>query len=304
MISIVTTMYYSSLYLKDFYFRIKDTVERITNDYEIIFVNDGSPDKSLDIVLELQSSNNKIKIIDLSRNFGHHRAIMIGLKHSIGNYVFLIDCDLEERPEYLLQFWKEINESNDIDVIYGVQSKRKGKYFEKLTGYIFYKIYNILSGTKIHPNLCTIRLMTKRYVKALLLHSEYNLFLASLFEITGFNQASIVIEKNSNGKTTYTFKKKIKLFVDAVTSFSALPLELVFYIGFIISSITLTSIIYLLFKRIVYGTTIQPGWTSLIISIWFLCGMIIMFLGLIGIYILKIYLEVKKRPVGIIKNIY
>ncbi len=304
MISIVTTMYYSSPFLRDFYFRIKDTVEKITNDYEIIFVNDGSMDKSLDIVLELQSSNNKIKIIDLSRNFGHHKAIMIGLEHAIGDYVFLIDCDLEERPEYLLQFWREINESNNIDVIYGVQSKRKGKYFEKLTGYIFYKIYNILSGTKIDTNLCTIRLMTKRYVKALLLHSEYNLFLAGLFEITGFNQTSFVIEKSSNGKTTYTLNKRIKLFVDAVTSFSALPLELVFYIGLMISLITSMSIIYLLFKRIVYGTTIQSGWTSLIISIWFLCGMIIMFLGLIGIYILKIYLEVKKRPLGIIKNIY
>ena len=304
MISIVTTMYYSSLYLRDFYFRIKDTVEKITNDYEIIFVNDGSPDKSLDVVLELQSSNNKIKIIDLSRNFGHHKAIMIGLEHAIGDYVFLIDCDLEERPEYLLQFWREINESKDIDVIYGIQSKRKGKYFEKFTGYVFYKLFNILSGTKIHKNLCTIRLMTERYVKALLLHPEYNLYLAGLFEITGFNQTSIVIVKNSNSKTTYTLNKKIKLFVDAVTSFSALPLELIFYVGFFISLITSINIIYILFKRILYGTTIQSGWTSLIISIWFLGGMMIMFLGLIGIYILKIYLEVKKRPLGIIKNIY
>jgi putative glycosyltransferase len=304
MISIVTTMYYSSPYLNEFYLRLKNTVEKITNDYEIIFVNDGSLDKSLDSALELQNSDNKIKIIDLSKNFGHHRAIMIGLEHTVGDYVFLIDCDLEERPEYLLQFWEEINRSKDIDVVYGAQNIRKGRYFERLTGDIFYKIFNLLSETKINRNLCTIRLMTKRYVQALLLHPEYDLFLAGLFEITGFNQKSIVIEKHSKGKTTYTLNKKVKLFVDAVTSFSAFPLRLIFYIGFIICLITSMNVIHILYNKIVYGAAIEPGWTSLILSIWFLCGIIIMFMGVIGIYLSKIYIEVKRRPLGIIKKVY
>jgi putative glycosyltransferase len=304
MISIVTTMYYSSPYLKNFYLRVKNTVEKITNDYEIVFVNDGSLDESLDIVLELQNKDDKIKIIDLSRNFGHHRAIMIGLEHTVGDYVFLIDCDLEEKPECLLQFWREISSSNDIDVVYGVQNKRKGRFFEKISGDIFYKIFNLLSETKLNKNLCTIRLMTRRYVQALLLHPEYDLYLAGLFKITGFNQKSIVIEKSSRGKTTYTFNKKVKLFLDAITSFSAFPLKLIFYIGFLISLITSLYIIYTIYHKIVYGAAVEPGWTSLILSIWFLCGIIIMFMGVVGIYLSKIYVEVKRRPLGIIKKVY
>jgi putative glycosyltransferase len=304
MISIVTTMYYSSIYLKDFYLRVKNTVEEITNDYEVIFVNDGSLDQSLEIVLELQKSDNKIKIIDLSRNFGHHRAIMIGLEHAVGDYVFLIDCDLEEKPEYLLHFWEELNRSNYTDVVYGVQNKRKGRFFERISGDMFYNVFNLLSETKIDNNLCTIRLMTRRYVRALLLHPEYDLFLAGLFNITGFNQKPIVIEKFSKGKTTYTLNKKIKMFVDAVTSFSAFPLRLIFYIGFIISLVTSVTVLQTLYNKLVYGAAIEPGWTSLILSIWFLCGIIIMFMGVIGMYLSKIYIEVKRRPLGIIKKIY
>lgn len=304
MISIVTTMYYSSPYLKDFYLRVKDTVEKLTNDYEIIFVNDGSPDKSLDIALELQNNDNKIKVIDLSRNFGHHRAIMVGLEHTVGDYVFLIDCDLEERPEYLLQFWTELNRANNLDVVYGVQNNRKGGYFERLSGNIAYKIFNILSETKINENLCTIRLMTRRYVKALLMHPEYELNLGYIFQFTGFNQTPISIEKYSKGKTTYTLTKKVKLFVDAITSFSSFPLKLIFYFGFIISLIASMNLIYTLFRKIMFGEAVEPGWTSLILSIWFLCGIIIMFMGIVGLYISKIYNEVKRRPLGIIRKVY
>jgi putative glycosyltransferase len=304
MISIVTTMYYSAPYLKDFYLRVKSTVEKITNVYEIIFVNDGSLDKSLDIALELQNSDNNLKIIDLSRNFGHHRAIMIGLEHTVGDYVFLIDCDLEERPEDLLLFWNELNRSDDLDVVYGIQNERKGKFFERLTGDVFYKIFNLLSETKIDKNLCTVRLMTRKYVQALLLHPEYDLYLAGLFKITGFNQKSILIEKYDKGKTTYTLNKKVKLVVDAITSFSAFPLRLIFFTGFIISLMTSMNVIYTLFNKLVYGAAIEPGWTSLILSIWLLCGIIIMFMGVIGIYLSKIYIEVKRRPSGIIKKVY
>jgi putative glycosyltransferase len=304
MISIVTTMYYSSPYLKEFYLRVKSTVEKITNDYEMIFVNDGSPDNSLEVALELKNKDNKIKIVDLSKNFGHHRAILIGLEHAAGDYIFLLDCDLEEKPEYLLQFWKEINELSDTDLIYGVQNRRKGGFFEKISGSLFYKIFNTFSDTKINENVCTIRLMTRRFSRALLLHPEYDLFLEGLFQITGFKQKTIVIEKKDKGKTTYTFNKKMKMFINSIVSFSSYPLTLMFHIGFIISSITSIGILYELFRKLLLGDEIQAGWTSLILSIWLLCGIIIMFMGVIGIYLSKIYIEVKKRPLGIIRKIY
>ncbi|MCK5847885.1 MAG: glycosyltransferase family 2 protein, partial [Caldisericia bacterium] len=145
-ISVVTTMYYSSPYLKEFYKRIIEQIKLLTNNYEIIFVNDGSPDTSLEITKSLLKKDRHIKILDLSRNFGHHKAIMTGLAESNGDLVFLIDCDLEEEPELLSDFFLKMQTAS-CDVVYGIQEKRKGKWFEKLSGSLFYKCRNKLIGS-------------------------------------------------------------------------------------------------------------------------------------------------------------
>src|SRR5438105_104328 len=139
-LSIVTTMYYSSNYLLEFYNRTVSIVNELKLPYEFIFVDDGSPDESLFAALQLQNSDSNIKVIELSRNFGHQRAIMTGLQYASGDYVFLIDCDLEEAPELLKDFWQKIKEQTKVDVVYGVQIKRKGTWFERMSGRLFYKI--------------------------------------------------------------------------------------------------------------------------------------------------------------------
>ncbi|PQJ83337.1 glycosyltransferase family 2 protein [Aliivibrio sifiae] len=306
-LSIVTTVFKSSRFIDEFYNRISKSIEALllSNDCEIIFVNDGSPDDSLDKLKRLSEQDARIKVINLTRNFGHHAAIMAGLNHCVGKHIYLTDIDLEEPPECLVEFYREINEKHnmDADVIYGTQAIRSGKGLKKYGGKIFYRLFKSLSNVDIDDNVMTLRIMTSRYVSALLLHNEKELYLAGLFAITGFNQVARKVEKKSRGDTSYTALKRVRLFVQAIASFSSLPLVLCFYLGGTFSFLSFVYSFYLGI-RIFSGTYILEGWTSLIISIWFLSGIILMALGILGIYISKIFNEVKNRPTYLVKEIY
>ena len=222
-------MYYSASSLLDFYNRIKAEAIKVAPDsHEIILVNDGSPDESLSIAIDLAKIDPNLIIINLSRNFGHYKALLTGLKYANGEKIFLIDSDLEEEPEYLGKFYAEL-ELQKCDVIYGVQDKRKGKLFEKVSGLIFWKIFNFLSNISVPANHTTARLMRRAYVDALLLHEEREVFISGLWELTGFDQQPLTVKKLSISKSSYTLRKKLSLFVNAITSFSNLPLIAIFY---------------------------------------------------------------------------
>ncbi len=301
-LSIVTTMYYSAPYIEEFYTRISKSAKKITDNYEIIFVNDGSPDNSLETSLELQQNDKKVKIIDLSRNFGHHKAVMTGLANAEGGFIFYIDLDLEEYPELLELFWKELKQEKDTDVIFGVQKKRKGGIVEKLSGALFFDLFNFFSYTKIPKNLIMARLMTIRYVKNLIKHKERELVFAGLCAITGFRQKPIVVKKHSKGSTTYGLRKKINLAINFIASFSSKPLVFIFYLGLFITILSFVFVLFLAIKKIFFNVAV--GWTSLIASIWFVGGLTIFSIGIIGIYLSKIFIEVKQRPFTIIKEKY
>jgi len=301
-LSIVTTMYNSAPFLEEFYERVSRAAGKITEDFEIIFVNDGSPDNSLDIAVALHEKDSRVTIVDLSRNFGHHRAMMTGLEYASGEKVFLIDCDLEEEPELLDTFYEKLNKEG-CDVVYGVQESRKGGAFERISGNIFYTVFNRLSGIRMPHNLVTARLMSGRYVKSLLLYKERELFLAGLWHITGYQQEPIFIKKLSREGTNYSLRKKIALAINAITSFSDKPLIFIFYTGIIISSISALYILYLFSRKMFSGINVG-GWTSLIVSVWFLGGLTIFFIGVIGIYLSRIFVETKQRPYTIIRAVY
>ncbi|MDQ7085140.1 MAG: glycosyltransferase family 2 protein [Sulfurovum sp.] len=302
-LSIVTTLYQSSPYIEDFYNRISIEAQKITDDYEIIFVDDGSPDDSLSQILKLYNKDSKIKVIELSRNFGHHKAIMTGLSHVSGEFIFLIDVDLEEKPELLGIFWEELENSTNIDVIYGVQESRKGAWFERWSGTLFYKIFNFFSDISIPTNITTVRLTTKQYNDTLIQYQESELFAHGLFYHCGFKQKPLVFHKASTSPTTYTFKKKLALLIRSITSFSSKPLVYIFNIGFIITFISSLFIMKLFYNKLFYNIAFE-GWTSIIVSIWFFGGLIILSLGMIGIYLSQIFIETKHRPFSIIRNIY
>src|SRR5712671_1704276 len=168
-LSIVTTLYHSAPHLEEFFARSCTVAEKITASFEIIFVNDGSPDDSLKVALSLYSKDRRLKIVDLSRNFGHHKAMMTGLAQARGRLVFLVDSDLEEEPELLATFHEKLGETG-ADVIFGVQQERKGKLFERLSGSLYFTVFNWLSTHPVPPNHITARLMTRKYVAALLQH--------------------------------------------------------------------------------------------------------------------------------------
>lgn len=302
-LSIVSTLYQSAPYIKEFYERSTAAATRLAgDDYELILVNDGSPDNSLDIAVDLTNRDRHVVVVDLSRNFGHHKAIMTGLAHSVGENVFLIDSDLEEEPEWLISFDMQLK-NDRCDVVFGAQESRKGDFLERWSGQWFYLLFRFLTKLSLPADVATARLMTRRYVDALLLHKEREVFLAGLWHITGFDQRPQIIKKHHTSETTYTFRKKMSLLVNSVTSFSNAPLIGIFYFGISISSFALAYIVFLIFQWFSLERS-MVGWTSVIASIWLLGGLIISFIGVVGIYLSKIFSETKQRPYTIVRQIY
>jgi len=296
-------MYHSEHYIEEFYHRIIAAAESVTDDFELIFINDGSPDKSLMIAVSLHDKDRRVKVVDLSRNFGHHKAMMAGLKRATGDLVFLIDVDLEEQPELLIEFYEKFKQQKDFDVIYGVQNRRKGGVFEVFSGWLFYIIINWLSDVPIPKNYLTVRLMTRKYVTELVKYEESQFSFATLTELTGFDQKSVVVSKKTNRRTTYSLVRKLSIILNILTSSSVKPLYIMFYIGLLITLISFAYILNILFKAIFFGYGVQ-GWPSLMVSIWFLGGLISMFIGIIGLYISRIYLETKQRPYVHIRRVW
>jgi putative glycosyltransferase len=302
-LSIVATLYQSAPYIEEFYSRAKATARQLVGeDYEIILVNDGSPDLSLEFAVQLTKKDRHIVVVDLSRNFGHHKAMMTGLSFAKGDRIFLIDTDLEEEPEWLLSFDSQMSQDG-CDVVYGVQERRRGNWIEQLCGSWYYRIFRALTGVDQPDNIVTARLITKSYVAALISHRERELNIGGLWVTTGFFQSKQIVRKHSTSPTTYTLVRKVGHFVNAITSFSSVPLVITFYIGLLISFSAVLFIFFLVF-RFFFISTPPDGYTSLIASIWLFSGLIIFFIGLQGIYISKVFLEVKQRPYSIIKNIY
>lgn len=302
-LSIVATLYQSAPYIAAFHARASAAAQALVGDhYEIILVNDGSPDASLSLARELTERDARVSLVDLSRNFGHHKAMMTGLAYAGGERVFLIDSDLEEEPEWLAAFAQTM-ESAACDVVYGVQSSRRGRSFERWSGRLFYRLFRLFTGIAQPDNIVTARLMSRRFVQALLLHRERELNIGGLWIVTGFRQAQYEVTKHDSSPTTYSLSRKISHLVNAVTSFSSLPLVFTFYAGL---SISLSAGLYILYLVVRYfGLSAPPdGYTSLIASIWLFSGLIIFFLGVQGIYIAKIFSEVKQRPYTIVRQLY
>jgi putative glycosyltransferase len=302
-LSIVTTLYRSAAHLQEFYTRSKREAEKISEDYEIIFVNDGSPDNSLELAISLYECDPHVKVYDLSRNFGHHKAMMTGLRQAQGKLIFLIDSDLEEEPELFSAFYEKFKSHQTADVVYGVQEQRKGSLFEQLSGEIFYSIFNKLSAHPIPRNLVVARLMSRRYVDALISHEENELIIAGLFASTGFEQIPYTIHKYDTSKTTYNFAKKVDYMVKSITSFSSKPLVYIAYLGGLIVMLSFVYILYLLILYVSRGT-VPEGYTSLIVSIWLIGGLMIFSLGIVAIYLSVIFTEIKHRPFSIIRQRY
>jgi putative glycosyltransferase len=293
-LSIVATLYRSAASVAEFCSRAMAEADAISDDVEMILVNDGSPDDSLARALALQAADHRLVVLDLARNFGHHKAMMTGLAHARGDLVFLIDSDLEEPPELLARFYQEMTAGN-WDVVYGVQARRRGGWFERASGAAFFRLVDMLSDQPLPRNLVTARLMRQGYVRALVAHRDRAAEMSYLWALTGFRQHAMQVEKLSLSPTTYSLSRKIGMAIRHITTTSTRLLYLVLYFGATISALSTLFIVYLLMRYLAHGIGVD-GYTSLIVSVWFFGGATVLILGIIGIYIATILAEVKPRP--------
>jgi putative glycosyltransferase len=301
-LSIVATLYRSSEHLEEFHRRISAAASSVAADYEVVLVNDGSPDDSLEVARRLLSRDPRVRIIDLARNFGHHKAMMTGLAHTRGDRVLLIDSDLEEDPELLAAFNRRMQESG-ADVVYGVQASRRGGFIERAGGWIFFKVFNLLSDIPIPENVLTVRLMARDYVSALVAHRERQIVIAGLWALTGFRQVPYPVTKHASASTSYSLAHKAAILANAVTSFSDRPLVFIFYLGLMISGLASVAATVLIVRRLFFGVMLA-GWASLIVSVWLLGGLTLFCLGVIGVYLSKVFIETKQRPYTIVRHVY
>jgi putative glycosyltransferase len=303
-LSIVSTMYRSRAFLERFLSECLRAVDEIgCTDFEIILVNDGSPDDSVQYAIERRADIPELVVVDLSRNFGHHYAMQAGLQHARGELVFLIDCDLEVSPLTLSEFKRKLD-ATGCDMVYGYQETRKGGVFEKASGGFFYTTFNMLSDVKIPENLATERIMTRRYVDALLRLGDRNLFLGGMMSWTGFEQVGLPLaKKQREGKSSYTLLRRIHLMVNAVSSFSALPLVWLFNVGLMITSASFLYLFYLLARKVFFDDA-MIGFTSMMALMALSLGVMTTGMGIIGIYLGKVFTQVQNRPTYIVKDIH
>ena len=274
----------------------------IDEDIEIIFIDDGSSDGSTELLKNICQSHPFVKLIIFSRNFGHQIAITSGLDFASGDAVIIMDSDLQDPPEVALDLIKKWKEG--YEVVYAKRRTRKDTLFKKTTANLFYKLLNVLSDIKIPENTGDFRLMDKKVVEEMKKCKEKSRFMRGLTSFIGFKQTSVLFDRNKRfkGKTHYSIKKMVKFALDGIVGFSMTPLRIISYFGFFIIFLSFLGIVYTLFMKFFSLKTAVSAWTLVIMAIFFIGGVQMIMLGIIGEYIGRIYKETQNRPLYIIKD--
>ncbi len=303
-VSLVIPMYYEEEVAEKCYERVTENLKKLQNyEYEIIFVNDGSKDKTLEILEKIAKQDEQVKVVSFSRNFGHQCAVTAGLKYVTGDAIVIIDADLQDPPELIpemLKLWEEGNE-----VIYGKRKTREGESkFKLLTAKLFYNTLNALSDVDIPKDTGDFRLVDKKVVEVINSLPEHNKFLRGLFSWVGFKQKEFEYERKERaaGKTKYPLKKMLKLALDGIISFSTKPLKLVGGLGILAIMISVVILLYSILSFLFRWNNLTAGWTSIMVTVTFFSGTILISLWMIGEYIARIYDETKARPQYIIER--
>lgn len=300
-LSIVSPVYKSEEFLDQLVERISLAAERISSDYEIILVDDCSPDNSWNKITELCAKNKNVVGIQLSRNFGQHYAITAGLDHTRGEWVVVMDCDLQDLPEEIVNLYEETK--TGYEIVLARRSNRKDKFSQKLFSFLFYKFLNYLTGIKHDEKVANFGIYHHKVIQSIISMRENVRYFPIMVKWVGFNVSYVNVEHASrDGETSYVLKKRINIALDVILSYSDKPLKIFVKVGMLISLISIVISLYY-FIEWSLGHTIVLGYTSLIISIWFLAGIMLAALGIIGLYVGKTFQDVKKRPIYVINNI-
>ena len=299
-VSVVAPVYDEEILLPEFYRRVTAALEQLAVPFELILVNDGSHDSSGAIMDRLHQADARVKVIHFSRNFGHQIAITAGTDHATGQAVAVIDSDLQDPPEVIIEMYKEWQKG--FQVIYGVRAQREGETaFKRMTASMFYRLIRRITNINLPLDTGDFRLMDHRVVKAMSKMREHHRFMRGLSVWVGFKQTGVKYNRDARtaGVTKYPFRKMVRFALDAITSFSYLPLQLATYTGFVIAGVSAVAMVLAIILRLL-NSDIFYGQATTLVSVLFLGGIQLIFLGVIGEYLGRIYDEVKRRPLYIV----
>ncbi|NIM10827.1 MAG: glycosyltransferase [Candidatus Aminicenantes bacterium] len=301
-ISVVIPVYKNERFIDELVSRLQVTLTTITNDFEIIFVNDGSPDNSWELIKGNAVNDPRVTGIRFARNFGQHTAITAGVDYCSGHWLVVMDGDLQDRPEEITKLYQKAREG--YDVVFARRQVRKDKFFKKITSKLFYKILDRLVDGRTDPTVANFGIYSRKVVDYFKKMRERSRLFPLFIRWLGFKTAYVVVKhgERTSGKSAYNFSKKIKLALDTIISMSNKPLSLSIKLGFIIALISFLYGLILVIRYLGWGIPVL-GWTSMMVSIYFLGGLLLSMAGILGLYIGKIFDEVKNRPLYVIDDI-
>lgn len=300
--SIIIPVYNEELVIAELYQRLKKTMSDLNDEYEVIFINDGSSDASYNLIKDICEKDANVKLLNFSRNFGHQIAISAGLDFSDGDAVVIMDADLQDPPELIPEMiskWKE-----GFDIIYARRIKRKGEtLFKRITAHLFYRLLKGITNCDIPVDTGDFRLIDKKVCKSINKLHEKSRYVRGLISWLGFKFTFIdyVRDERFAGETRYPVGKMIKFALDAITSFSYKPLTIASYFGFFLSGISFLYLLFVIYEKLFTNNTVL-GWTSVIAVSLLFNGIILVILGVMGEYIGRIYEEVKGRPLYVLRD--
>ena len=301
--SIVVPLYNEEEVIGESYRRLKEVMDGMGDTYELVFVNDGSRDKTAALAREICEKDTNVKFINFARNFGHQTAITAGMDYSSGDAVVVIDADLQDPPEVIPEMAKKWREG--YDVVYGQRIQRKGEtFFKKITAKLFYRFLRRMTDVDVPTDTGDFRLIDRKVCNALKKVTERNRYIRGIVAWLGFKSCPVefVREKRFAGETKYPLKKMIKFASDAIMSFSYKPLKIATFMGFFVSLASFIYLIVMVILKLCGAMETVPGWTSLLVVTLFFNGIILLVLGIIGEYIGRIYDEAKGRPLYIVSD--
>jgi polyisoprenyl-phosphate glycosyltransferase len=300
-ISIVSPVYKAEKIIHELVKRIDDSVSKITDNYEIILVEDSSPDNSWSIIEAIASENKRVKGFKLSRNFGQHYAITCGLDHAKGDWIVVMDCDLQDQPEEINKLYQKAKEG--FDIVLAQRVNRQDRFYKKLFSKVFYRTLGYLTGSKMDESIANFGIYNQKVVNSIKLMRESIRYFPTMIKWVGYRQIAIPIEhaERVEGKSSYNYKRLLNLALDIILAYSDKPIRLMIKFGLFISMISFLMGVIFFIKYVLGQVTVQ-GYTSLVISIWFFSGLILSMIGIVGLYVGKTFEGVKGRPIYIIQQ--
>lgn len=304
LISYVFPIYFEEGNIDLLHEQVSAAVATIDVDAELIFVNDGSSDGSLERLVALSQRDPRVSVVDLARNYGHQMAVTAGIDHARGDAIIIMDADLQDPPEVSLELIREWQDG--WDVVYAQRRTRKDGTFKRATADVFYRVLGAMSTVEIPRNTGDFRLIDRAVADQLRRYGEHSRFLRGMVSEIGFRQKAVLFDRDArhSGTTGYPMRKMVKFAIDGITSFSAKPLQLISRAGLVVSLLALLGILYAVGTRLFFPERVVEGWTFIVTAVFLVGGLQLLLMGIIGTYIGRIYDEVKGRPLYGVQQVY